>query len=82
MPAVKDLLSGGQPWCDLGGYHVATYLRLIEDSRKAESLLGSHMHYYRGLIITNTILGVPYYYYYIYSTMGPQALFELLRPLY
>ncbi|CAE7252930.1 unnamed protein product [Symbiodinium sp. CCMP2592] len=26
-----DLLSGGQPWCDLGGYHVATYLRLIED---------------------------------------------------
>ncbi|OLP91921.1 hypothetical protein AK812_SmicGene26320 [Symbiodinium microadriaticum] len=25
-----DLLSGGQPWCDLGGYHAATYVRLIE----------------------------------------------------
>ena len=31
------------------------------------------------LVITNTILGVPYY---TYSITGPETLFSLLRPLY
>ena len=33
-------------------------------------------------IITNTILGVPYYNYSIMSIMGPKTLFQLLRTLY
>ena len=36
------------------------------------------VHYYRALIITYTVLGVPYY---NYSILGPKTLFSLLRPL-
>ena len=66
----------------LGGWQVSLFVTMTWLASETGALA------YQGLahgcnvgaeIITNTVLGVPYY---NYSMMGPKTLFQLLRPLY